>query len=58
MQAFWEQVVAGHSGAPADAALAEQAARALGEVAGAEVYAESLAAEGGVLFALARRDLE
>ena len=58
MNAFWTCVTGGKEGAPADPAEAKAAADALGAAAGAEVYASSLAAAGGMALALVRRDLE
>ncbi len=57
MQTFWKNTATGFSGAPERGAAA-QTARALGQATGAEVYAESVAAEGGGVLALARRGLE
>ena len=57
MESFWTNVVAGFSG-PAEGEAAAQTARALSQATGAQVYAESVAAEGGGVLALARRGLE
>ena len=57
METFWKNAVGGFSGAPQPDAAA-QIARALGRATGAEVYADSVAAEGGGVLALGRRGLE
>ena len=57
METFWKNTVGGFSG-PAEGKAAAQLAQALSQATGAEVYAESVAAEGGGVLALARRGLE
>jgi len=57
MEAFWKKVVGGFSGPP-ERAAAVPIAQTLAQAAGAEVYAESVAAEGGALLALAKRGIE
>jgi len=57
METFWKNAAGGFSGAPQPDAAA-QIARALGRATGAEVYADSVAAKGGGVLALARRGLE
>ena len=58
MQTFWQSVIDSLSAAPAYERQAAAVARPLGQATGTEVYAESVCAEGGALFALARRDVE
>ncbi|MFO8014740.1 MAG: tagaturonate epimerase family protein [Phycisphaerae bacterium] len=54
MEAFWQTVARGEAAAPSDDAQARRVAEALTSAVGAEVYAESIVAEGGALYALAR----
>jgi len=56
MESFWQVVARGERGAPADADQARRVADALEAAAAVEIYADSIIAEGGALFALARRD--
>ena len=55
MEAFWTEAVAGYTGPPKDPATAAAIAESLGRAADAQVYAESVTAEGGGILALARR---
>jgi len=57
METFWKNAAGGFSGAPRPDAAA-QIARALGRATDTEVYADSVAAEGRGVLALARRGLE
>jgi hypothetical protein len=56
MESFWRKAVGGFSGPAGEDAAS--VAEALGAALGAEVYAESVAAEGGAVWALARRGIE
>ncbi len=54
MEAFWQAVARGTAAAPSDDAHARRVADMLTTAVGAQVYAESVVAEGGALYALAR----
>ena len=54
METFWKKAMGGFSGA-AQGGAAVETARALAQATGAEVYADSVAAEAGGVLALARR---
>jgi len=55
MESFWQAVTRGEQGAPADADQARRVADALARAAAVEVYADSVVAEGGALWTMARR---
>ncbi len=55
MESFWRTVTRGEAAAPADADQARRVADTLASAFKAEVYAESIVAEGGVLYAVAPR---
>jgi len=55
MESFWQMVTRSEAGAPADAAQARRVADALANAAAVKVYVESVVAEGGALYAMARR---
>jgi hypothetical protein len=56
MESFWQKAAGGFAGPAGEAAAS--VAQTLGAALGAEVYADSVAAEGGSVWALARRNLE
>ena len=58
MESFWQTVASGKTALPADADQARQVADALANATGSGVYAESVVAEGGTLYTMARRGEE